>query len=187
MSRSLQIRLMVTFLVVIAVMAGIGYLILNQARNAAQFYERSMTDLIAVVELTSAVDQGVQQLGRIASDPSPERAAQDFQALSDRIMSLRKQLPSRTVEPTSARMMLDLEAMADNFLVEATAAIYAFQDRELELYFKHDREAANIAGYVRDTGDRLLAAELNRYRQIYPEVIARDRRLQTTNLAVLAS
>ncbi|HWI61025.1 MAG TPA: sensor histidine kinase, partial [Symbiobacteriaceae bacterium] len=47
--------------------------------------------------------------------------------------------------------------------------------------------AANIAGYVRDTGDRLLAAELNRYRQIYPEVIARDRRLQTTNLAVLAS
>lgn len=183
----MQARLIVTFLLVILVLAGIGLLVLGQARTSAQFYEGSMTDLIAVAELTSSVDDGVSWLGRLASDPSPEKAFQEFQALSDRIMTLRGQLPDQTVEPTSARMMLDLEAMADNFLVEAAAAIYAFQDRDLEQYFKHDREAANIAGYVRDTADRLLAAELNRYRQVYPEVLRRDRRLQMTNLAVLGA
>jgi sensor histidine kinase YesM len=165
----------------------IGFLILDHARRTAAFYQQSLTDLVSVAELTRAVGDGAQRLGRLATDPSPERVKGEINQVKAQIHQLRSHLPSQTVNPASARIVLDLDAMADSFLVEAGAAVYAFNSGSMELYFKHDHEAATIAGYVRDTADRLLAAELDKYRSIYPEAIRRDAVLQRVNLLILVA
>lgn len=187
MKASLQTRLLATFLVIIAVLAGVAFLVSAHARATAAVYQQSLSDLVQVSELTRAVDEGVAVLGKMAADPAAEKSAGAFQPISDQIQRLRGRLPAKTADPRSARLVQDLDNMADSFLVEATAAIYAAQGGDLDLYFRHDREAAAIAGYMAAAADRLLSAELEAYRSIYPEVIQRDRRLQNTNLALLAA
>lgn len=183
---TLQSRLMGTFLLVVALLAGIGLLIFIHARTTALTYQSRLSDLVQIAELTRAVDQGMVVLGKLATGPSPEVADADFRQSRDEIYRLRRGLPTATVSPEGARLMQDLDAMADSFLVEAGAAMYAFRGGDLELYFQHDHEAALNAGYVRDTADQLLAAELEAYRQVYPEVMRRDKLLLNANLAVLA-
>jgi two-component system, sensor histidine kinase YesM len=184
---TLQSRLMATMLLIVGLLAGLALLIFAHARTTAITYQERLSDLVKVAELTRSVDQGVQVLGRLATGPSPGEADAEFRQARERIYQLRRDLPTRTASPVGARLLLDLDAMADSFLVEAGAAIYAFQGADLERYFQHDREAAVIAGYVRDTADRLLAAELDAYRQVYPEVTRRDRLLGNANMAVLAA
>ena len=186
MKRSLQVRLLATFSIVIIVLAGVGLLVLDHSRSISAFYQSSLSDLIAVAELTQAVHDTAETLGKLASEAVPEPVIEEVDRKKDRIHTLRTSLPPKTVNAASARMMLDLDNLADSFIVEAGAAIYAFRANDLEAYFRHDREAASIAGYVRDTADRLMAGELEAYRNVYPEAIRRDRRLQQTNMAVLA-
>jgi sensor histidine kinase YesM len=178
---------MATMLLIVGLLAAIALLIAAHARTTAATYQERLSDLVKVAELTRAVDQGVQVLGQLATGPSPAQADADFKAAREQIYRLRQELPTQTASPVGARQIADLDAMADSFLVEAGAAIYAFQGSDLERYFQHDREAALIAGYVRDTADRLLAAELDAYRQVYPAVLRRDRLLGNANLAVLAT
>lgn len=174
-------RLLGTFLLIIAILAGVGLLISGHARATAAAYQRSVSNLVRVVELTRAVDAGAQALAA-----APAQGAAAFAGQRDQIHRLRRDLPAATSR-AGARLVQDLDGMADSFLVEAGAALYALRDGNMDLYFQHDREAAAIAGYVRDTADRLLAAELEHYRQIYPEVLRRERDLQNSNLAVLAA
>ncbi|HEY3366737.1 MAG TPA: sensor histidine kinase [Symbiobacteriaceae bacterium] len=178
---SLQVRLMGTFLVTIAVLAIIGLSILINARNTATTYETSLSALVKVGDLTQAVDEGARSVGKLASEPDPNQAVADYRPVEERIYQLREGLPTSTQHPDSVWMMQDLANMADSFLVEAGAAVYAFRRDDPESYFKHDREAATIAVAVRDTADRLLAKELEQYSKVYPEVIRRDRKLQATN------
>jgi len=193
---TLQARLLATLLLVIAVLAGLAFLVSAHGRATAAVYQRNLADLLQVAELTRAVDDGAAVLGQLAADPTGERTAAPgdggkglpaFDPVRERIQGLRQALPTATLDPRSVRLVQDLQNMADSFLVEATAAIYAARAGDLELYYRHDREAAAIAGYVGAAGDRLLSAELEAYRRIYPEVTRRDQRLQNTNLLVLAA
>lgn len=185
MKWTLQSRLMVTFLSMIALLAVVTMLIQGHARSSVELYQASLSDLLRVAELTQRVDHGVDLIGRLATDPVPERVVAEFEPLKSQIHELRRSLPATTVNPDSARMMRDLNAMSDSFLIEAGASIYAFRDGAQEPYFNHDEEAATIAEYIRDTSERLLAAELEGYRQVYPAVIERDQQLLNTNLAVM--
>lgn len=186
MKLTLQTRIMGTFLVIVAVLAGVAAMIFANARTSADAYQRSLSDLLRVTELTRAVDRGADLLGNLATDPFPDRVAGDFKQINEQIHQLRLGLPASS-DPNVARLVQDLDSMADSFMIEASAAIYAFRAEDMERYFEHDREAALIAGYVRDTADRLLAAELEAYRRVYPEVTRRNQVLQDTNVAVLAA
>lgn len=187
MNSSLQTRLMATFLLVIAALAGAALLILAHARTTAAAYQGALAGLVRVVELTRAVDQGAAALGRLVTVPAPEQAISEYEPIQHQIHRLRGQLPASTVSPAAARLVQDLDSLADSFLIEAGAAMHAFRGGSLDLYFKHDREAATIAGYVRETADRLLGTELDAYRQAYPEVVRRHRELLNMNLAVLGA
>lgn len=178
---SLQSRLMGTFLVTIAVMAVSASFILVHARNTANIYEDALSALVKVGDLTQAVDEGTQAVGKLASAPDPERAIESFLPIEERIYQLRAGLPSSTQHPDSVWMMQDLSHMANSFLIEAGAAVHALRRGDPEGYFKHDKEAAATAAAVRETADRLLAKELERYSLVYPEIIRRDRALQVTN------
>ncbi|MFZ5814357.1 MAG: histidine kinase [Bacillota bacterium] len=184
-SASLQVRLMGTFLVTIAVLTIIALSILIHARETATIYENGLSSLVKVADLTRAVDEGARSVGKLASDPDPERAVEAFRPIEERIYQLREGLPLSTRHPDSVWLMRDLANMSDSFLIEAGAAVYALRRGDPERYFLHDREAAAIASAVRETADRLLAKELERYSQVYPEVIRRDRELQLINLVSL--
>lgn len=185
MKTALHARLMGTFLVAITVLAGMALLIHVHARATAETYQTRLTDLVKVVELTRAADQGVKVLERLATGPSSDAAVAEFQPVKDQIHQLRLDLASLKMNQSLALAVQYLDNMANSFLVEAAAATYAYHDKDLERFFKHDREAALIAGYIRDTADRLVAAELDAYRQSSPELVRRDQVLQNTNLAIL--
>lgn len=179
--RSLQAQVTVTFLGTIIVLAVMALAILIHARNTAAVYENGISDLVKIADLTQAVDEGARAVGRLASESNPDKASEAFRPIEERIYSLREGLPTGTQHPDSIWIMHDLGNMANSFLIEAGAAIHALRRGDPEGYFKHDREAATIAAAVRETADRLLAKELERYSTVYPEVIRRNRELQATN------
>lgn len=184
---SLKARMMSTYLMTILVPALVAFSILLHARTTADSYEDSLSALVRIGDLTQAIGQGARSVGQLASEPDPVKAVEAFRPIEERVYQLRAGLPTHTQHPDSVWMLLDLANMADSFLVEAAAAAYALRRGDPEGYFKHDREAATIAVAVRDTADRLLAKELERYSLVYPEVIRRDRQLQATNVAILVA
>lgn len=183
--RSLQVQVTATFLGIIIVLAVMAAAILVHARDTAAVYENGISDLVKIADLTQAVDEGARTVGRLASESDPEKASEAFRPIEERIYQLREALPTGTQHPDSIWIMHDLGNMANSFLIEAGAAIHALRRGDPEGYFRHDREAATIAAAVRETADRLLAKELERYSTVYPEVIRRNRGLQTTNVISL--
>lgn len=176
-----------TFLLVVASLSLVALLALVHARSTARTYQDRLTDLVKVTELTQTVSEAANILGQLATGPTPDRTLAELNETRERIYQLRGELPTATVNPASARMLLDLDAVADSFLIESGAAAYAFLGNDLERYFQHDREASLVAGYLRDTSDRLLAAELEAYRQVHGEVLRRDRQVQNLNVMALAA
>ncbi|MFZ5824324.1 MAG: histidine kinase [Bacillota bacterium] len=184
---TLQSRLMVMLCLIVVLLLSFSLLTLTHAHTTAATYQGRLSDLVRVTELTRAVDNMAVLLGQLATGSSPERADQDFRTTQEEIYRLRRELPTATVSPAAARMVLDLDAIADSFMVEAAAALYALRDGDLNRYFLHDRQAAVIAGHLRNTADRMLAAELEAYRQAFPEVDRRYRYLKNTNLVVMGT
>ena len=184
---SLQARLMGTFLVTIVLLTTVAFLVLLHARNAVTTYETGLSALVSVGDLSKAVDEGARAVGKLASESDPDKAVDAFRPIEGRIFELRTGLPTATQHPDSVWMMQDLANLADSFLIEAGAAVYALRRGDAERYFKHDREAASIATAVRETADRLLAKELERYSTVYPEAIRRDRELHVMNGILLVA
>jgi two-component system, sensor histidine kinase YesM len=182
---SLQMRVTATFLGIIIVLTVVAFSILVHARNTAIIYENSIAELVKIADLTKAVDEGVRAVGKLASEPDPEQATDAFRPIEERIYRLREALPSSTQHPESVWIVHDLGHMANSFLIEAGAAVHAVRRDDPESYFRHDREAATVAAAVRETADRLLAKELERYSTVYPEVFRRTRHLQATNVISL--
>jgi len=178
---------MATFLLVVTSLFVAGLLALAHARATARTYQDRLTDLVKVTELTQAVSEAADVLGRLATGPSPDRTLNELNQIRDRIYRLRQELPTATASPASARLLADLDAVADSFLIESGAAAYAFLGNDLERYFQHDREASLTAGYLRDVADRLLASEVEAYREVYPQVMRREWTLQNLNFLVLLS
>jgi sensor histidine kinase YesM len=180
-------RVTATFLGIIVVLTVVALSILIHARNTAAIYENGISALVKIADLTQAVDEGARAVGKLASESDPEKATEAFRPIEERIYQLRELLPTSTQHPDSVWIMHDLNNMANSFLVEAGAAVHALRRDDPESYFKHDREAATIAQAVRETADRLLAKELERYSTVYPEVIRRNRELQANNMISLAA
>ncbi|MBP2019651.1 signal transduction histidine kinase [Symbiobacterium terraclitae] len=184
---TVQGRLTATMMLIVVLLSAFALQMFTHSRATAQMYQERLSDLVRVAELTQAVDEAAGTLGQLATGPSADQTEARFRELRTTIYRLRRELPTTTVSPGGARLMADLDNMTDSFLVEAGAAIYAFRAANLDRYYEHDREAATIARYVRETADRLLSAELEAFRQVYPEVLTRDRLLQNLALGVLAA
>jgi len=184
---TVQARLMATMMLIVLLLSAFALQMFTHSRGTANMYQERLADLVRVAELTQAVDEAARTLGQLATDPAAGQTEARFAALRSEIYRLRRELPQATVSRTGAKLMVDLDNMTDSFLVEAGAAIHAFGAANLDRYYEHDREAATIARYVRETADRLLAAELEAFSEVYPEVLERDQLLQRIALTVLAA
>lgn len=182
----LQTRLLLSYLVVVLALGSLAWLFHHRTTRLAEGYQQAMTALLRVGELTRGVDDVLVALGRMSAVSRAEGEA-GYRTAVAHLEVLRGQLPAATASPAAAPLVLDLDRMGDSFAVEAGAALWALRAEDLEGYTRHYTEAQTIAGYIRSTAERLLAAELEAYDRIYPEVVRRDTALSSVNLAVLVA
>lgn len=182
MRSSLYTHLLGLFLLMIGALAATSVLTFVHTRAVAQASNDIVTDLIAVTNLNSAVDGGLKWLSTLATTLPSDRTDQEFLAIQSKVHQLRISLPVTATSPRTARMMQDLSAMADSFVVEVGAALIAHRSGDIDGYFTHDREAALIAGNILETTERIQAEELALYGQVYPAVVAKAERAGSLGL-----